>query len=173
MAISRPAWSPKILNVGSAVLFGVIAIIGFAGGPAVDQWLYTWAAPGVGLALGLFVLATLPFLPFTEQYARESTPRAYWSSPTFRKINRVLSLAWGVAITALGVAGITVSGMNLRATSTSNDSLLELVLNWVVPIGVIWFMVKFTASYPDRVTGGQHGATGAVAAPSATAAQHL
>ena len=115
MAIARPAWPPKILNVGSAVLFGVIAIVGFVGGPDVDLWLYTWAAPGVGVALGLFVLATVPFMPFTEQYARESTPRAYWGSPTFKKINRVLSLAWGVAITVMGMANIAVSALDLRA----------------------------------------------------------
>ena len=157
MAISRPAWPPKILNVGSAVLFGVIAIIGFVGGPAVDEWLYTWAAAGVGVALGLFVLATVPFMPFTEQYARESTPRAYWGSPTFKKINRVLSLAWGAAITVMGLASIAVSALGLRATSESSDNLPELLLNWVVPVGLIWFMVKFTATYPEKVTGGQHG----------------
>src|SRR4029079_3235217 len=115
MAISRPAWPPKILNVGSAVLFGIIAIVGFVGGPDVDLWLYTWAAPGVGVALGLFVLVTVPFMPFTEQYARESTPRAYWGSRTFKKINRVLSLAWGVAITVMGMANIAVSALDLRA----------------------------------------------------------
>jgi hypothetical protein len=157
MAISRPAWPPKILNVGSAVLFGVIAIIGFVGGPAVDEWLYTWAAPGVGVALGLFVLATVPFMPFTEQYARESTPRAYWGSPTFKKINRVLSVAWGAAITVMGLASIAVSALGLRATSESSDSLPELLLNWVVPVGIMWFMVRFTSTYPEKVTGGQHG----------------
>src|SRR6476469_4013163 len=47
MAAARPAWPPKILNVGFAGLFGIIAIVGFAGGPGVDQWLYIWAAPGV------------------------------------------------------------------------------------------------------------------------------
>jgi hypothetical protein len=176
MAIARPSWPPKILNVGSAVLFGVIAIVGFVGGTDVDLWLYTWAAPGVGVALGLFVLATVPFMPFTEQYARESTPRAYWGSPTFKKINRVLSLAWGVAITVLGLANIALSALDLRALTTSSDSLLELFLNWVVPIGVIWFMLKFTASYPDKVTGGDRSTgdghpAGDPAAPAPATAQ--
>ena len=177
MAIARPAWPPKILNVGSAVLFGVIAIVGFVGGPNVDLWLYTWAAPAVGVALGLFVLATVPFMPFTEQYARESTPRAYWGSPTFKKINRVLSLAWGVAITVMGLANIAVSALDLRPTSTSGDSLLELFLNWVVPIGTIWFMLKFTAGYPDKVTGAHSATDGhadveSVPAAVSSAAQH-
>jgi hypothetical protein len=30
---------------------------------------------------------------------------------------------------------------------------VELLLNWVIPIAVIWGLVKFTAAYPDHVTG--------------------
>ena len=55
----------------------------------------TWAGAGVGLVIVLVVLVLVPVMPFTEQYARQSTPRAYWASPTFKKINRVLSVAWG------------------------------------------------------------------------------
>jgi hypothetical protein len=90
----------------------------------------------------------------------------------------VLSLAWGVAITVLGVASIAVSALGHRATAASSDSLLELFLNWVVPIGVIWFMLKFTASYPDKVTGGHQGAADArpesdpAAAAESIAARH-
>ena len=72
-------------------------------------------------------------MPFTEQYARESTPRAYWGSPTFKTINGVLSLAWGVAITVMGLANIAVSALGLRATSVSSDGLPKLFLNWIVP----------------------------------------
>ena len=33
------------------------------------------------------------------------------------------------------------------------EHLVELLLNWVIPIAVIWGLVKFTAAYPDHVTG--------------------
>jgi len=76
----------------------------------------------------------------------------------------------------MGVANIAVSALGLRATSTSSDGLLELFLNWVVPIGVLWFMLKFTASYPDKVTGGDRSTgdghpAGDPAAPAPATAQ--
>jgi hypothetical protein len=50
---------------------------------------------GVGLILGLIILILVPFIPFTEQFARESVPRSRWTSPTFEKINLGLSAARG------------------------------------------------------------------------------
>ena len=50
---------------------------------------------GVGLILGLIILILVPFIPFTEQFARESVPRSQWTSPTFKKIILGLSAAWG------------------------------------------------------------------------------
>jgi intracellular septation protein A len=145
--------NPKILNIGSLVLFAVMAVVGFTGGPAVDAWLFEWGRPLVGVLLGLYVLATVPVLPFTAEYARQTTPRQYWGSPTFQKINRVLSAAWGAAIVVIGLAGLLVAYLDAHAVGGSSAHLVDLVLNWVVPIAVIWGMVKFTATYPDRVTG--------------------
>ena len=76
----RPVWPPKILNATSIVLFTVLAIAGFTGSAGTDRWLATWAAAGVGLVMGLVILALIPLMPFTEQFARLSTPQAYWSS---------------------------------------------------------------------------------------------
>jgi hypothetical protein len=150
--VARRRNAPKILNLGSLVLFGLIAVVGFVGGPAVDRWLFEWGRPLVGVLLGLYVLVTVPVLPFTEEYARQTTPRQYWSSPTFKKINRVLSTAWGVAIVAMGVASLVVTALDAHATDTGSNYLVDLLLNWVVPIAIIWGMIKFTAAYPDRVT---------------------
>ena len=150
------AWrrhGPKILNLASLVLFGAIAVAGFVGGPDVDRWLYDWGRPLVGVVLGLFVLATVPVLPFTAEYARQSTPREYWDSPTFTRINRVLSAVWGVALIVMGLAAVLVAALGQQADGTDSSHLLDLLLNWVVPIAVIWWTVRFTVTYPDRVTG--------------------
>lgn len=144
---------PKILNLGSLVLFTAIAVVGFAGGPAVDAWLFEWGRPLAGVLLGLYVLATVPVMPFTEEYARQSVPRQYWGSPTFRRINRVLSAAWGAAIVVIGAAGLLVTVLDAHAVDASRNHTVDLLLNWVVPIAVIWGMVKFTAAYPERVKG--------------------
>ena len=143
---------PQILDLGSLVLFGVIAVVGFVGGPGVDRWLFEWGRPLVGVALGLYLLLTVPVLPFTAEYARQTTPREYWDSPTFTRINRVLSAAWGVAFMVTGAASVLATALDARATGTSSSHLADLLLNWVVPIAVLWTMVRFTAAYPDRVT---------------------
>jgi hypothetical protein len=87
-------------------------------------------------------------MPFTEQFARESTPQAYWSSPTFKKINRVLSAAWGAAIFAIGVSRVAAAAINGHTTRRLPETLLGLV----IPVAIIVYTLKFSKSYPERVT---------------------
>jgi nitrate reductase NapE component len=153
LSLARRRGAPVTLNAVSLVLFALIAVTGFVGGRGVDVWLYTWGRPLVGVVLGLYVLATASVRPFTEEYARQSTPREHWGSPTFRSINRVISAAWGVGLVAIGVCGVLVAVLDQQATTSSSDHLVELLLNWVVPIAVVWGLFEFTTGYPDRVTG--------------------
>jgi hypothetical protein len=148
IAISRPVWPPKIVNSCSLVLFALIAILGFTLGKNDDRWLATWGGAGVGIILGLIILALVPIIPFTEQFARESVPRAAWASPTFKKINRVLSAAWGVAIVGIGVSRVAAAAINGHTTRR----LPELLLGLAVPVVIVVYMLKFSKSYPDRVT---------------------
>jgi hypothetical protein len=157
---SHPIWPPKILNTCSFALFAVTAVLGFTLGQNDDRWLATWGGAGVGLVLGTIILILVPVMPFTEQFARESTPRAYWSSPTFKKINRVLSTGWGVAIIAVGVSRVAAAAINGHTTRR----LPELLLGLVVPGVIVLYMLKFSKSYPDRVT---HNEPNQPAAPSA------
>ena len=144
---SRPIWPPKILNTCSLVLFAVLAVLGFTLGKSDDRWLATWGGAGVGIILGLIILALIPVMPFTEQFARESVPQAYWSSPTFKKINRVLSTGWGLAIFAVGLSRVAAAAINGHTTRR----LPELLLGLAVPVVIILYMLKFSKSYPDRV----------------------
>ncbi len=150
MAITRPRWPPKIINLISASLFLVLTLIGFLGNRSIDGWLFDWASGLVTVTLGLLLFVTMPIMPFTEQYARERVSREYWGTPTFKKVNRVLSLTWAAAIVIIGLASMAVAFLDERAGSTSNTSLLDLILNWVVPIAILVFMVRLTAIYPDR-----------------------
>jgi hypothetical protein len=62
--------------------------------------------------VGLIIPALVPVMPFTEQFARETTPQAYWASPTFKRINLTgqdgLQQVQGVAAprTSLGCHGL-------------------------------------------------------------------
>ena len=145
---SRPVWPPKIINTCSLVLFTLIAVLGFTLGKGDDRWLATWGGAGVGLILGLIILALIPVMPFTEQFARESVPQVYWSSPTFKKINRVLSTAWGVAIFAIGLSRVAAAAVNGHTTRR----LPEILLGLVIPGAIVLYMLKFSKNYPDRVT---------------------
>ena len=87
-------------------------------------------------------------MPFTEQFAREATPQAYWASPTFKKINRVLSTAWGLAIFAIGLSRVAAAAIDGHTTRR----LPELLLGLAVPVVIVIYMLKFSKSYPDRVT---------------------
>jgi hypothetical protein len=151
MLAVRPVWPPKILNACSFVLFTVLAIAGFTGSAGTDRWLATWAAAGVGLVMGLVILALVPVMPFTEQFARQSTPRAYWASPTFKQINRVLSLAWGAALIGVGASRLAAVAINGHTTHRLPDLLLGLA----VPAVITTYMLRFSKRYPDRVTRGQ------------------
>jgi hypothetical protein len=159
MATSHPFWPPKIINACSFVMFAVLAVLGFTLGTHDDRWLATWGGAGVGLVLGLVILVLIPYMPFTEQFAREATPQAYWGSPTFKKINRVLSIGWGLAIFALGVSRVLGAALSRGTTSR----VPELLFGLAVPVVVILYMLKFSKSYPDRVT---HSETPVTQAPS-------
>ena len=147
----RPVWPPKVLNACSLVLFAVLAVAGFTGSAGTDRWLATWAAAGVGLVIGLVILALVPVIPFTEQFARQSTPQAYWSSPTFKQINRVLSLGWGAALIGIGLFRLAAVAVNGHTTRRLPDLLLGLA----IPALITVYMLKFSKSYPDRVTHAQ------------------
>jgi hypothetical protein len=148
IATSRPWWPPKILNTCSLVLFALIAVLGFTLGKNDDRWLATWGGSGIGLVIGLIILALIPVMPFTEQFARESVPPSEWTSPTFKKINRVLSTAWGAAIVAVGASRVAAAAINGHTTRRLPDILLGLV----IPAVIIVYMLKFSKSYPDRIT---------------------
>ena len=148
MLAVRPAWPPKILTTCQFVLFGVMAVIGFAGNAGTDRWLATWAAAGAGLVMGLVILALIPLIPFTEQFARQTTPQAYWSSPTFTQINRVLSTGWGLALLGVGVSRVAAVAINGHTTRR----LPDLILGLAVPAVILLYMVRFSKSYPERIT---------------------
>ncbi len=148
IATSHPVWPPKIINACSLVLFALIAVLGFTMGSHDDRWLATWGGAGMPLIIGLIILVLVPVVPFTEQFARETTPPAYWSSPTFKKINRVLSAGWGLAIVAVGLSRVAAAAINGHTT----HRLPELLLGLAVPSVILLYMLRFSKSYPDRVT---------------------
>ncbi len=82
-------------------------------------------------------------MPFTEQYARESVPEQYWSSPRFKNVNRQLTLVWAVRVHAL----------RARATSSPayvNTQRSNTIFNWVIPIFLVVLAIKRTAAVSEE-----------------------
>ncbi len=139
---SRPIWPLKLLGTCLLMLFALIAVLGFTLGRGGDSWLATWGGAGIGLAVGLVILVLIPVTPFTEPFAREATPRAYWSSPAFLKVNRLVSTGWGVAIFAAGLSRV------IAATISQNTSRrgFEVLLGLIVPVTILLAALKFSHS---------------------------
>jgi hypothetical protein len=133
--------SPKTLELAAIAAFAGIAIAAFVLDPSAVAWLARYAR---GIAAGLLALiafGSLLFTPFTEQYARESVPRAAWGSPRFRALNRKLTLIWGLVFLGM-IPGHIAAG--LIDTTRSN-----LLLNWALPIALVAWGIKRTSALTD------------------------
>lgn len=86
-------------------------------------------------------------MPFTEQYAKHSVPKEYWDTPRFKTTNRVFSAAWGAVFAAMAICHL------IAGTDPSNRHL-NLFFNWLIPIALIIFMVKFMERYRKAHEGG-------------------
>ncbi|AZG46495.1 hypothetical protein [Gordonia insulae] len=135
--------SIKILDGAGAITFGVIAAIGFVGGPAVDTWLTDYGRGTTTVILGLVMLVSAFTIPFTEQYARETVDPRYWGSPVFRAKNRTISLLWSGVIFAMAACHL-IAGVLASADTISGAHPGNILLNWVIPIALIIFAVKRT-----------------------------
>ena len=130
--------SAKILEVGTCLLFGGLAIYAY-------QSNANWPVVGVKLAvdIGLFAIVLFSLLigqPFTIQYARESVPPEFWSSPQFLRTNRVITLVWLAAFAALIFADLILLYMPDVPHKVSV----------LLTIAALYGAFKFTMVYPDR-----------------------
>jgi hypothetical protein len=75
----------KLLDVVSIVFFGVLTVAGLVLDRDQLDWLEDYSQAISSGALALVVLGSLAFVPFTEQYAREETPREVWGTPVFSR----------------------------------------------------------------------------------------
>ncbi len=134
-----PGRSPKILEIGTFVLFGGLALYAVIFNP-------TWSVIGVRLCVDsgllLIVLASMAARrPFTLQYAREQVSADLWESPAFIRTNYVITAAWAVAFAVMIVAELALLYLpDLPPRAGMVAIILALV-------GAI----KFTSWYPEHV----------------------
>ncbi|MEU9113742.1 hypothetical protein AB0D04_18665 [Streptomyces sp. NPDC048483] len=133
--------APKMLNVAGLVFFAVVSVLALVldTDDLADLERYSRVISSGFIAV--VALGSLAFVPFTEQYAREQTPREVWGHPLFRKVNVRLTALWG-GVFALSAVSYLV-GMQTDAGADW--------FNWIIPIGLLVVAVKVTAWYPDHV----------------------
>lgn len=131
--------SPKILEIGSAILFAGLALYVLLKGASLSI-MGTRLLVDAGLFL--LVLGSLAIgVPFTLQYAREQVPEEIWQSPLFKRTNVIITAAWALAlglITVVEAVLVFVPGAPTK-------------LGIALIIAALVAAVKFTGWYPAKV----------------------
>lgn len=127
---------PKILEIGTVVLFVGLALYGGATHAR-------WSVPEVRLAVdgGLLAIALASMAlrqPFTLQYARERVPEEVQRSPRFVAVNWHITLVWTLAF------ALMVLSDYLMATRPQVSMYAGLAVSIAALVGAI----AFTGWYP-------------------------
>jgi len=134
----RPHGSPKVLEVGTVVLFGGLAIYAALGGLTGSVFVVRLC---VDAGLLIIVLASIALRrPFTIQYAREQVPRDVWSRPEFTRANDIISTVWALAFVVLVAADVILV----------YAPRLPPAVGIGVTVAALLGAAKFTSWYPKR-----------------------
>ncbi len=134
----------KVLEVGAVLAFTGFTVVAFGADHAAGVWMARYSRAIAAGLLALIAFVSLLFTPFTEQYARESVPREHWGSPTFKLVNRRITLMWAFVFTAMIPFHIAAGVIDERRTN--------ILFNWVVPIGLLLWGIKQTDKIADEAT---------------------
>jgi hypothetical protein len=135
---------PKTLELAAITAFAGITIAAFVLDSASGEWLAHYARAIAAGLLALIAFGSLLFTPFTEQYARESVPRAAWGSSTFKAVNRKLTITWGLVFVGMIPGHIAAGAIDTRSAN--------LLLNWALPIALVVWGIKRTSALTDNAS---------------------
>jgi hypothetical protein len=141
LGVSMGLGRPRLLEIVTVVFFVGVTAAGVIVGAADRDWMDTYSTTLSSGVLAVMAFGSLPFVPFTEQYARSSRPLHDWEKPLFRQTNRVLTLMWALVFGLIAVLGYVAAAIPATRDWT----------NWVIPIVVIVGAVGMTQTYPERV----------------------
>jgi hypothetical protein len=132
--------SLKLLDVTTIAFFAVFSVLALFLDRSDLSWLEDYSQAISSGVLAVIVLGSLAFVPFTEQYARESTPREVWDRPEFRQVNRTLTTVWGLVFAVSAVCGVIAQNVDTG----------KAWLNWIIPIVLIVGAFKYTANVKEQ-----------------------
>jgi hypothetical protein len=138
------AGRPKLLEVGAVVTFVGFVVVAFVADASAAHWVARYARGIAAAILAVISLVSLMFTPFTEEYAREQVPQQYWGSPKFKEINRRLTLMWACVFAAMVPFHVVAGTLDTR--------LGNIVFNWAIPLGLVYWGIKQSSSAGDSET---------------------
>lgn len=84
--------------------------------------------------------------PFTLQYAREQVAKEFWQSPTFIRINQIITAVWATSFL------IAVAMSALQSYAITISVWLYQVISYAPSIFAIWFTKNFPDWYKQQRT---------------------
>jgi len=122
----------KVLDVGSLLLFGVLLLCTLIAAP---DWTVATVRLAVDGGLLAIVLVSLAIgMPFTLQYARESVPHEFWTSPIFMTTNRRITGVWAAAFAVMTAAD---------AAARAIEAIVDIAASVVAFAVAVWFTCPF------------------------------
>jgi hypothetical protein len=138
--LSYPSYergSLKILDYAGLAFFAALVILGLFLDRAELDWIEQYSTVISMGAIAVAVFGSLAFVPFTEQYARESVPEEVWDTPGFKRTNRHLTTVWGAVFALVALDSL------VQELLDSNAALLD----WIIPVALIVGGFKYNAYY--------------------------
>jgi hypothetical protein len=137
-----------LLDVASVLYFTGLGLALEIVHPASVTYWSRYAQAGSHAFLTLIVLGSVVIgRPFTESYARETTPKELWGTPQFRSVNRSISLVWGLAF-LVGTVSLIIAG-----SVTGRPFLLRIL----IPFGALAWAYSYTQRVITARRGGAAG----------------
>jgi hypothetical protein len=134
----RPGRKPKILEMGTFLLFGGLTVYLLLGDSSLSV---IGVRVCVDTGLLIIVLASMALRrPLTLQYAREGSPPELWNTPEFLRVNYVISSAWAAAFALMVLAELAL----LYVPQIPRRVGINVIVAALVGA------VKFTSWYPSR-----------------------
>lgn len=136
----------KAFDAVTIAFFAGLVVAGIILGARYREWMDVNSTVIASAALAVLAFASLLFTPITADYAREYVSPGEWDQPAFRRINWVVTLVWGSVFGAISI---------LELIADNNPSVRDWA-NWVLPIALFAFAVRFTQLYPARAIARAH-----------------
>jgi hypothetical protein len=134
----------KILDYAGFAFFAVLVVLGLLLDRSELDWLEDYSTVISMGAIAIVVFASLRFVPFTEQYARETVPKEVQATASYRNTNRHLTTVWGFVFLVVAVDSL------IQQITDSSSALLD----WIIPVAAIVGGFKYTAYYVAKVRAG-------------------